>query len=591
MFSTTKSHLLITVTLVVCLITCSLFADILNAGLSIREPDGDYFVPSDTVIATLTLTDDDDNVLRVDEFDENGLDLVELWVSGPRQDYNSVDPYTRYRILTRQNGFNERSGFDPESGEIGIVLPERMDCGGTYSVLFHCSRIVGDRIYHSFPTQDFQIGQLQQTFTQSNRYLTCNVCHENPTCGISASNDLMTCVICHARDYGLAWYNFIHTRRNHSSDRRDGCRDCHRASGGIDLYSNDACFSCHDMLNDHRNYIDDECMGCHGNECYDEHHQPFPRTPGLFHLLEPEDDAVIDTLTVELSWEVTRDDDNDDEVIYVVDIATERRFNDFRVYEAHDETSFNLIGLENSTDYWWRVRALDLNTGGSWSRRWQFYTSLPEPPASFGLMEPADGDTIGRENNFQTELVWQASVDPNPNDNLFYKLLLNITAPDVMDVTYDFDSLEDTTYHFNLMEFIETDFWEQVWTVEWEVAAYSEGDTIWCDSSYTFYIPPNPNSVREIPGNIPNNYSISDAYPNPFNSTFKVVIGLPAAGNINVGVFNLSGREVASLAHGNYPSGYHTLSFNPAGLSNGVYLISYDLSGRENGVLKVLLIK
>ncbi|MDP8239904.1 MAG: T9SS type A sorting domain-containing protein [Candidatus Hatepunaea meridiana] len=570
----------------------NLYADMLNSELSISEPEGGRFFESgETFTARLLLTDDDDNNLRVDECEDNGLLILELWVSGPRQNFNTVDPYYRYSIVTVGNGFNEDSGFDPEIGEIEIELPRALEEFGTYSIIFSAKREVNDREYNVFPSLDFQVGQMAGTLTQSDRYLTCTECHDSPACNESENNNIYDCVKCHTRNSDLAFNGFTHTIGDHSHNYNDRCGECHQAAGGIGNYGKIPCDACHNMRNQCRNFEDYECAGCHGDECYNAHDQPIPEMPWSFNLLEPEDETVIDTLTVSLSWEAARDNDRDDELIYLVELATESRFRDFQVFNALDETDFNLSELENGTDYWWRIRALDLNTEGARSRRWQFHTSFLVPPTGFHLLEPADGDTIGEDESFETELIWQESLDVNPDDDVLYKLILSIETQNVQGVTYVFDALEDTTYHFDVMDFIEADFWESTWKIEWEVASYSEDDTVWCDTSYVFYIAPKTNNVWESQRSIPTDYSISSPYPNPFNSTVNVVFGLPAAGFVDISIYDIKGCEVSHLAKGIYASGYHTLSFNAEGLSSGLYLIQYNLTGKKNGLLKALLIR
>ena len=575
-----------------CLISGNaLLADDLNLQLTLDEPDGDYFEPEDTVFATLILTDDDGNNLRVDEFNENGLNLIELWVSGPRQDYEAVDPYTRYRILTPQNGFNRNSGFDPETGQIGIELPDRMGDDGTYTVLFYCRRITGDRAYNRFASVDFQLGQIRRTFTFSNRYLTCDRCHVDPTCAHSGDNTATQCVVCHANDYVLAFNEFIHLRRNHPENQRDGCIQCHRAAGGVGDYGLNACYSCHNMRNDHNGRTDDQCIGCHGNDAYQDHHLDIPVIPRSFDLLEPEDDLVIDTSSVVLSWERSRDNDWDDMLDYEVELALDRQFNDVRIFDLQRGTSLEVRDLEDNTDYWWRVRAVDMNTQGRYSNQsWQFCTSFALPPPPFRLISPAEGDTLGRDGNFEIEAVWNASVDPNPDDEVTYQAVFGFQAPNTLGFELTFDDLVDTTLRFDWTDLVGMDSWEQYFTVDWWVTAYSEGDTNVCETPFTFTIIPNPDSVPNEMNGIPANFFVSQAYPNPFNSLVNIDFGLPHSGFLILTVLDLAGREVARLSDSNYSTGYHTLTFDGSRYTSGIYLVRYSFEGRSQGILKMLLL-
>ena len=60
----------------------------------------------------------------------------------------------------------------------------------------------------------------------------------------------------------------------------------------------------------------------------------------------------------------------------------------------------------------------------------------------------------------------------------------------------------------------------------------------------------------------PANYSISQNYPNPFNPTTLVDIHLPEKENLNVSIFNVTGRLVNILLNKNVEAGSYTVSWN-----------------------------
>ncbi len=568
-----------------------LFADGLNLQLNLAEPDADFFEPGDIVPATLILTDDEGNNLRVDEFDENGLTLLELWVSGPRQKYETVGPYRRNWILSPQSGFDQNSGFDPETGRIDIELPNNMGDDGTYTVLFYCKRIIGDHVYNRFASADFQVGQIRRTFTFSNRYLTCDRCHANPTCGHSGNNTVTQCVVCHTKDYVLAFNNFIHLRRNHPENQRSECIQCHRAAGGVGDYALNACYSCHNNRNDHRNRTDDMCLGCHGNDAYRQHQLDTPTTPRSFDLLEPEDDTVLDTSSVILSWEASRDNDWDDMLDYQVELALDRQFDNVRIFDLQRPTSFDLQGLEDNTDYWWRVKAVDMNSDGRYSSQsWQLFTTFADPQPSFNLLTPADEDTLGKDCNFEIEAAWNALTGINPDDQVSYEAVFGFHAPNMLGFDLTFIDLVDTTLHFDWADSVDMDTWDRYFTVVWTVTAFSEGDTIDCESPFTFTIVPNPDSAPNDMKALPTEFFVSEVYPNPFNSKFNVDFNLPYHGYLAVTVHDLSGRKVMRLAEGDFNAGRHTLTFDGTGYTSGIYLLKCDFNRGSQGVLKVLLL-
>jgi hypothetical protein len=83
----------------------------------------------------------------------------------------------------------------------------------------------------------------------------------------------------------------------------------------------------------------------------------------------------------------------------------------------------------------------------------------------------------------------------------------------------------------------------------------------------------NPvSSVESSDATIPETFFVGQNYPNPFNPSTTITYGLPTDAFVTAKVYNLLGREVATLFVGNQVAGIHRLSFDAAHLSSGVYL-------------------
>lgn len=72
---------------------------------------------------------------------------------------------------------------------------------------------------------------------------------------------------------------------------------------------------------------------------------------------------------------------------------------------------------------------------------------------------------------------------------------------------------------------------------------------------------------------LPDDFVLSAAYPNPFNPQTNFTVTLPAQQDVTLAVFDVLGREVDRLHEGILPSGTHTFTFNAATLTSGTYLI------------------
>ena len=96
-----------------------------------------------------------------------------------------------------------------------------------------------------------------------------------------------------------------------------------------------------------------------------------------------------------------------------------------------------------------------------------------------------------------------------------------------------------------------------------------------------------------VPGrtvNIPTEYGIYSAYPNPFNSMVQIRYNLLKAENISLKVFDLQGREIAILVQGELEAGVHSFNWNADKYASGTYLIKLD-NGIDINTGKVILLK
>lgn len=102
------------------------------------------------------------------------------------------------------------------------------------------------------------------------------------------------------------------------------------------------------------------------------------------------------------------------------------------------------------------------------------------------------------------------------------------------------------------------------------------------------------NLSNEVIIGIPEKYNLSQNYPNPFNPSTKINYDLPFDSKVSIKLFDMSGREVATLVNENISAGYHSINFNGANLSSGTYFykIVADANGNNfTSVKKMVLIK
>jgi hypothetical protein len=89
---------------------------------------------------------------------------------------------------------------------------------------------------------------------------------------------------------------------------------------------------------------------------------------------------------------------------------------------------------------------------------------------------------------------------------------------------------------------------------------------------------------------VADNYIVSQNYPNPFNPTTSIKYSMPAAGLVKLTVYNMLGKEVATLINRYQESGSYSVEFNGSNLASGVYIYSLTV-GNQTVTKKMNLIK
>jgi hypothetical protein len=72
-------------------------------------------------------------------------------------------------------------------------------------------------------------------------------------------------------------------------------------------------------------------------------------------------------------------------------------------------------------------------------------------------------------------------------------------------------------------------------------------------------------------GNIPERLELYQNYPNPFNPTTTIEFALPKAESVTLYIYDLLGREVATLVSERLAAGIHAFKWDASGLAGGVY--------------------
>lgn len=89
---------------------------------------------------------------------------------------------------------------------------------------------------------------------------------------------------------------------------------------------------------------------------------------------------------------------------------------------------------------------------------------------------------------------------------------------------------------------------------------------------------------------VPDAITLYQNYPNPFNPSTQIKFAIPAASEVRLRVYDLTGRVVADLVNGSRAAGEYVVTFNASNLSSGMYLYRLEAQGVVQ-TKKLLLVK
>jgi len=98
------------------------------------------------------------------------------------------------------------------------------------------------------------------------------------------------------------------------------------------------------------------------------------------------------------------------------------------------------------------------------------------------------------------------------------------------------------------------------------------------------------SNIIEVNAGVPKTFALEQNYPNPFNPSTAISYQLPVASNVSLKVFDMLGKEVATLVNARQEAGAYTVNFNANNLSSGVYFYRLQ-AGNFVQTRKMMLVK
>jgi hypothetical protein len=114
----------------------------------------------------------------------------------------------------------------------------------------------------------------------------------------------------------------------------------------------------------------------------------------------------------------------------------------------------------------------------------------------------------------------------------------------------------------------------------------SQGTTV---ANCGIYIPV-PVGISNYNNEIPDVYKLEQNYPNPFNPVTSISFAIPKAGIVKLVIYDVLGREVASVLNEFITAGNHSIEFDASSLASGVYFYTLRVNDFTD-TKKMMLLK
>ncbi len=251
-------------------------------------------------------------------------------------------------------------------------------------------------------------------------------------------------------------------------------------------------------------------------------------------------------------------------VTYSLQISKDSTFQNIsKKYTGLTDTVKNVDSLDNSTKYYWRVQTSGsngINQYQFWSQVFQFRTANPIAISNpYYPINNSIGVPLG------IELRWAkapstASYGLQFSTDSTFKFLLN-NYNGIKDTAMKMDSLAYSTKYYWRIKTIDSlgyGYWSQEW--------------------------------RFTTLNLPSNFNLYQNYPNPFNPITKIEYDISQPEHVSLKIFDMLGREIATIVNEDKPAGSYKVEFNGSNLSSGIYFYKI-YTGNYSSVRKMILLK
>jgi len=99
------------------------------------------------------------------------------------------------------------------------------------------------------------------------------------------------------------------------------------------------------------------------------------------------------------------------------------------------------------------------------------------------------------------------------------------------------------------------------------------------------------NFQTSVEKKVPNEFRLHQNYPNPFNPLTTIEYQLSSESYIEIGVYDITAKQVASLVNTNRIAGYHKVIWNAMDLVSGIYIYTLRIDNMVVDRKKMIILK
>ncbi|MBN2355744.1 T9SS type A sorting domain-containing protein [candidate division KSB1 bacterium] len=115
-------------------------------------------------------------------------------------------------------------------------------------------------------------------------------------------------------------------------------------------------------------------------------------------------------------------------------------------------------------------------------------------------------------------------------------------------------------------------------------------ETVYLYAGYLFQSRRLITDVHPLPVTRPETYRLQQNYPNPFNPLTTIEFAVARTCKVAIKIYDIKGREVATIIEGPYQTGAYKVVFNAARLPTGVYFYRMQ-ADQFIAIRKAMLVK